>query len=141
MLSDSKEGNHDDKIDRAKKELLDERGKRMVGRQLIAPEDQEKLVRREKVYSGERSLRQSVHAGKLTRIPSRRSCSRKKGRHAKFMLNKVIQQGEESEKEEEESRGIELCKKKILMGEKCRPLNKSGILQYDENGFLLLEEP
>ncbi|WRX24386.1 hypothetical protein QQP08_016873 [Theobroma cacao] len=30
----------------------------------------------------------------------------------------------------------ELCKKRILMGGRCRPL---GTIQYDENGFLLLE--
>ncbi|KAL7003127.1 hypothetical protein U1Q18_004284 [Sarracenia purpurea var. burkii] len=34
----------------------------------------------------------------------------------------------------------ELCKKRILMGEKCRPLNLSGKLNYDKNGVLLAEE-
>ncbi|CAI9089669.1 OLC1v1024287C1 [Oldenlandia corymbosa var. corymbosa] len=34
----------------------------------------------------------------------------------------------------------ELCKKKILMGEKCRPLTKSGTLHYDETGVILAEE-
>nr|GLL37352.1 hypothetical protein CDL12_18591 [Ipomoea trifida] len=38
-------------------------------------------------------------------------------------------------KEEE----IELCKKRILMGEKCKPLNVSGSLHYDQNGVLLPE--
>ncbi|KAJ4719381.1 hypothetical protein OWV82_007368 [Melia azedarach] len=33
--------------------------------------------------------------------------------------------------------GEELCKKRILMGGKCRPLNTSGILQYDKDGILL----
>ncbi|XVE68001.1 hypothetical protein DITRI_Ditri09bG0033300 [Diplodiscus trichospermus] len=33
----------------------------------------------------------------------------------------------------------ELCKKRILMGGKCRPLNHSGIIQYDENGVLMPE--
>ncbi|XWS42352.1 hypothetical protein CRYUN_Cryun16bG0007300 [Craigia yunnanensis] len=31
----------------------------------------------------------------------------------------------------------ELCNKRILMGVRCRPLNHSGIIQYDENGVLL----
>ncbi|XP_050225302.1 uncharacterized protein LOC126674823 [Mercurialis annua] len=33
--------------------------------------------------------------------------------------------------------GIELCKKRILMGGKCRPLSHSGTLEYDGDGFLL----
>ncbi|KAI5658639.1 hypothetical protein M9H77_27432 [Catharanthus roseus] len=36
--------------------------------------------------------------------------------------------------------GYELCKKRILMGGKCKPLNLSGKLRYDENGILLPEE-
>ncbi|XVF57548.1 hypothetical protein PTKIN_Ptkin06aG0214700 [Pterospermum kingtungense] len=31
----------------------------------------------------------------------------------------------------------ELCKKRILMGVKCRPLNHSGRIQYDQNGVLV----
>lgn len=38
------------------------------------------------------------------------------------------------EKEKVEKR-FELCKKKILMGEKCRPLH--GRLHYDKNGVLV----
>lgn len=64
-----------------------------------------------------------------------------KGKNTKFMQKKVVQQGEDSGNEEDKgSKDTELCKKKILMGEKCRPLNKSGTLQYDENGILLPEE-
>ncbi|CAA7024736.1 unnamed protein product [Microthlaspi erraticum] len=33
----------------------------------------------------------------------------------------------------------ELCKKRILMGERCKPINRSGILQYDCDGILLPE--
>lgn len=33
---------------------------------------------------------------------------------------------------------FELCKKKILMGEKCRPLH--GSLHYDKNGVLVAED-
>lgn len=34
----------------------------------------------------------------------------------------------------------ELCKKRILMGGKCKPLNVSGVLHYDQNGILLPED-
>lgn len=33
----------------------------------------------------------------------------------------------------------ELCKKRILMGERCKPINRSGILQYGGDGILLPE--
>ncbi|KAL1212785.1 hypothetical protein V5N11_021336 [Cardamine amara subsp. amara] len=33
----------------------------------------------------------------------------------------------------------ELCKKRILMGERCKPMNKSGVLHYDGDGILLPE--
>ncbi|GMI84442.1 hypothetical protein HRI_002113500 [Hibiscus trionum] len=34
---------------------------------------------------------------------------------------------------------LELSKKRILMGIRCRPLGRSGKLEYDENGFLIPE--
>lgn len=34
---------------------------------------------------------------------------------------------------------LELCKKRILIGYKCRPLGRSGTLRYDKNGILLPE--
>ncbi|KAK9919926.1 hypothetical protein M0R45_028499 [Rubus argutus] len=34
----------------------------------------------------------------------------------------------------------ELCKKRILMGGKCRPLSSSGTLHYDQNGILLTDD-
>ncbi|KAJ6694487.1 hypothetical protein OIU85_005194 [Salix viminalis] len=46
--------------------------------------------------------------------------------------------GQAGEESREES-GDELCKKRILMGEKCKPLNLSGSLHYDEDGILLPE--
>ncbi|KAI6692378.1 hypothetical protein NL676_020088 [Syzygium grande] len=41
--------------------------------------------------------------------------------------------------EEEEGGEVELCKKRILMGRRCKPLNCSGTLQYDNNGILVPE--
>lgn len=35
---------------------------------------------------------------------------------------------------------LELCKKRILMGRKCKPLNISGTLQYDKDSILIPEE-
>ncbi|GAB2287295.1 hypothetical protein Dimus_021676 [Dionaea muscipula] len=43
-------------------------------------------------------------------------------------------------KEEEKEVVFELCKKKILLGERCRTLNSSGTLQYDANGVLIVED-
>ncbi|EOA22247.1 hypothetical protein CARUB_v10002836mg, partial [Capsella rubella] len=37
------------------------------------------------------------------------------------------------------TRKEELCKKRILMGERCKPINKSGVLQYGGDGILLPE--
>ncbi|KAL0718112.1 hypothetical protein Bca4012_067434 [Brassica carinata] len=33
----------------------------------------------------------------------------------------------------------ELCKKRILMGERCKPINQSGVLQYDGDGIIVPE--
>ncbi|XAR49170.1 hypothetical protein NMG60_11032267 [Bertholletia excelsa] len=52
----------------------------------------------------------------------------------------TMSEPEEEEGNGEEGGGEELCKKRILMGEKCRPLNLSGALHYDQNGVLLPEE-
>ncbi|KAF8015965.1 hypothetical protein BT93_H1497 [Corymbia citriodora subsp. variegata] len=40
---------------------------------------------------------------------------------------------------EQEGGEVELCKKRILMGRRCKPLNCSGTLQYDNDGILLPE--
>ncbi|KAL7120060.1 hypothetical protein ACP275_02G099700 [Erythranthe tilingii] len=52
----------------------------------------------------------------------------------KMLMTWRREQGQETNKE------LELCKKRILMGEKCRPLNRSGALHYDEHGILLPED-
>ncbi|KAJ6762620.1 F2P16.13 PROTEIN-RELATED [Salix purpurea] len=68
-------------------------------------------------------------SGNLLRNPSRVPSTRGK------IGGKPGQAGEESREES----GDELCKKRILMGEKCKPLNLSGSLHYDEDGILLPE--
>ncbi|MCD7446460.1 hypothetical protein HAX54_007773 [Datura stramonium] len=65
-------------------------------------------------------------------------------RRAKSIHKRVVKQEKEckheDEKEQEEVE-LELCKKRILMGGKCRPLSASGSLHYDQNGILLPELP
>ncbi|KAK6119016.1 hypothetical protein DH2020_047241 [Rehmannia glutinosa] len=64
---------------------------------------------------------------------------------AKVELNRDVSRREkktsrEEAKEEGNNREMELCKKRILMGGKCRPLNPSGVLHYDKQGILLPED-
>lgn len=81
----------------------------------------------------------------LIRVPSRISTSRsrRKLRIAVFVRKIESKKCEEhsaaAAAAREESGGHELCKKRILMGSKCKPLNLSGTLQYDNNGILLPE--
>lgn len=140
------------------RELLEEQGLQMLGPTQVAPDDKEILGVRGKLHKG-RSSQPSGDAAKLSSFTdlickkilktgfyltkwkkSRRKdiniaeesvkISRQIGKSEKTTNNKAMQEGD----------GIELCKKKILMGEKCRPLHKSGTLHYDENGVLLPEE-
>lgn len=75
------------------------------------------------------------NGSKLARNPS----GYRKIRRGRSMRKKVVKQSEEKENEEERGED-ELCKKRILKGVKCRPLNLSGDLHYDRNGVLLPEE-
>ncbi|GAV88070.1 hypothetical protein CFOL_v3_31494 [Cephalotus follicularis] len=72
----------------------------------------------------------------LPRVPSRILTTRKKLR----MARSIKMWGSRRIEGEREDRGDkELCKKRILMGERCKPLNYSGSLHYDINGILLPE--
>ncbi|PON67016.1 hypothetical protein PanWU01x14_105980 [Parasponia andersonii] len=68
-------------------------------------------------------------SGKLTRVSSRAVQSR--GSLRKLGVKKLV-----TEEKDGTGSGFELCKKRILMGGKCKPLNISGTLQYDQNGIL-----
>ncbi|CAA3007035.1 Hypothetical predicted protein [Olea europaea subsp. europaea] len=68
---------------------------------------------------------------------SEKNSSQKVDERKRIMKKLIIRDGEE---EKEERSEMELCKKRILMGEKCRPLNLSGALHYDKDGILLPEE-
>ncbi|OWM72447.1 hypothetical protein CDL15_Pgr018332 [Punica granatum] len=71
---------------------------------------------------------------RASRAPIRVQTNRKKTRMP-GPVGKEIKGRQANEVIEE----FELCRKRILMGRKCKPLNSSGSLQYDENGILLPE--
>ncbi|KAF7142639.1 hypothetical protein RHSIM_Rhsim05G0136000 [Rhododendron simsii] len=81
-----------------------------------------------------------ISSSNLIRVPNRK-VRRGRSVRKKEVTDRVEGNENEWEKEEEEERGEEeeLCKKRILMGQKCRPLHQSGLLHYDENGVLLPE--
>ncbi|XWS40799.1 hypothetical protein CRYUN_Cryun17cG0026500 [Craigia yunnanensis] len=79
------------------------------------------------------SLKQAENSNDLPRFRSKTLTSHRKLKTAWSMKKMTsVLMGGKSEKRE-------LCKKRILMGERCRPLNHSGIIQYDENGVLMPE--
>ncbi|KAI3742251.1 hypothetical protein L1987_59931 [Smallanthus sonchifolius] len=67
-----------------------------------------------------------VKRGCLVRVPSRGL--------------KKIGRAVSMRKHEGKEEALELCKKRIIMGKKCRPLNVSGALHYDKNGVLVPED-
>ncbi|XP_058215851.1 uncharacterized protein LOC131326948 [Rhododendron vialii] len=83
-----------------------------------------------------------VSSSNLIRVPNRK-IRRGRSVRKKEITDRAKGNENEGKKEEEEERGEEeeeeLCKKRILMGQKCRPLHQSGLLHYDENGVLLPE--
>ncbi|KAF5740009.1 hypothetical protein HS088_TW11G00072 [Tripterygium wilfordii] len=118
----------------------------------------EKVKNKKSTYSGSKveaasiccsSSSSSGSSGRLPRVPSRVQTTRDKTRMARSSLRKMpskrlvgVGGGGEAEMVEEngvrtDSADKELCKKRILMGEKCKPLNYSGTLQYDKEGMLL----
>ena len=78
------------------------------------------------------SLKQAENSNDLPGFGSKTLTSHRKLKTARSIKKISMQMGGKSEKRE-------LCKKRILMGRRCRPLNHSGIIQYDENGVLLPE--
>ncbi|KAK1420709.1 hypothetical protein QVD17_22527 [Tagetes erecta] len=55
-------------------------------------------------------------------------------------IGRVVSMRKHQGKLEDEGGSLELCKKRIMMGKKCRPLNVSGVLRYDNNGVLQPED-
>lgn len=81
----------------------------------------------------------------LSRVPSKSIEANKELRIEQPTSKEATKQTEEDTEQNynEDVQGLngeELCKKRILMGVKCRPLNSSGILHYDHSGLLLPEE-
>lgn len=84
-------------------------------------------------------IRRQESSSNLPRVPSRVLTTRRKlkmARSLRKMANRQLRGKLEQDDEETEDRhGEELWKKRILMGEKCKPLN----LHYDNDGILLPE--
>nr|XP_043618833.1 uncharacterized protein LOC122590719 [Erigeron canadensis] len=74
----------------------------------------------------------SCKVGMLARVPSR-------GLNGLRKVGRAVSMRKHEEEEGKEDEGDELCKKRIMMGNKCRPLNVSGSLHYDKNGVLVPE--
>ncbi|KAL7585007.1 hypothetical protein Lser_V15G46344 [Lactuca serriola] len=68
----------------------------------------------------------------LVRVPSR-------GLKGLQKLGRVVSMRKDEGHEREDGR-VELCKMRIIMGKRCRPLNVSGALHYDEDGILVPED-
>ncbi|XP_016447247.1 uncharacterized protein LOC107772263 [Nicotiana tabacum] len=88
----------------------------------------------------------NAETGKMSKTISWASIRRPTGyciiRSMKSIHKRMMKQGRECKHEdgdEQEKVELELCKKRILMGDKCRPLSASGSLHYDQNGILLPE--
>lgn len=76
----------------------------------------------------------------LPRVPLRIMTAQHRLKVARSMRKKMVKMGSGKTDQEDGERSVqELCKKRILLGEKCRPLNHSGTLQYDKDGVLLPE--
>ncbi|KAL9689165.1 hypothetical protein QQ045_033599 [Rhodiola kirilowii] len=54
--------------------------------------------------------------------------------------SRLVQRISVRNREKKEQKGFELCKKRILMGEKCKPVNASGKLHYGRDGVILAED-
>ncbi|XVF05995.1 hypothetical protein REPUB_Repub06bG0009700 [Reevesia pubescens] len=80
------------------------------------------------------SLKQAENPRDLTRFRSKTMTNHNRKPKIAWTMRRVssVLVGGKSE-------NLELCKKRILMGGRCRPLNHSGIIQYDKNGVLMPE--
>ncbi|KAF1878626.1 hypothetical protein Lal_00047297 [Lupinus albus] len=86
----------------------------------------------DKKNKGWRNFKVSIRFSKVRRKMVRSVMKRKVTKQSKKKGDKY---GNKERGEEE------LCKKRILMGVKCKPLSSSGILRYDEDGIFLPEIP
>lgn len=59
---------------------------------------------------------------------------------AKMRRMRSVKMRQREGKSETEEGNQQLCKKRILMGGKCKPPNISGVLHYDQNGIFLPED-
>ncbi|KAJ1385598.1 hypothetical protein SESBI_41561 [Sesbania bispinosa] len=82
-------------------------------------------------------VRRKASLWRLVRIPSKILVIRLKLKMLRSLVKKkVTKQFEQGDGEDKDR---ELCKKRILMGGRCKPLNSSGTLSYDSDGLFLPE--
>ncbi|KAE9618943.1 hypothetical protein Lalb_Chr02g0148001 [Lupinus albus] len=89
-------------------------------------------------------VRRKVSSWHLVWIPSKLLGIRLKLKMVRSVMKRKVtkQSKKKGDKYGNKERGEEeLCKKRILMGVKCKPLSSSGILRYDEDGIFLPEIP
>lgn len=92
-------------------------------------------------------VKRKVSSCRLVRIPSKILVIRLKLRMVRSLLKKKVTKQFEQDLEQEADENVdvdkkeELCKKRILMGVRCKPLSSSGTLKYDEDGIFLPETP
>ncbi|KMT11278.1 hypothetical protein BVRB_5g109650 [Beta vulgaris subsp. vulgaris] len=77
----------------------------------------------------------TVNGGKISRVKSVRDIEEHSEAKGGLKIKRIIKI---KSREREKEKRFELCKKKILMGEKCKPLH--GSLHYDKNGVLVPED-
>lgn len=80
-------------------------------------------------------------SGKLIKVSSKVVLTQRRSIRVRSLSKVFCKAGSELKciKATREGESLELCKKRILMGRKCKPLNISGTLLYDKNGILIPE--
>ncbi|CAL0320954.1 unnamed protein product [Lupinus luteus] len=81
-------------------------------------------------------VRRKVSSWRSVRILSKVLVIRLKLKMVRSLIKRKVRK---QCKQDFEEKGDELCKKRILMGVRCKPLSSTGTLRYDEDGIFLPE--
>ncbi|KAK7269395.1 hypothetical protein RIF29_22121 [Crotalaria pallida] len=89
-------------------------------------------------------VRRKMSSCRLDRIRSKIMVIGLKLKMVRSMIKRKVRKQSKHDLEQghengDELKGEELCRKRILMGVRCKPLCSSGILRYDEDGLFLPE--
>lgn len=109
-----------------------------------------KLMKRETDTAGVDGVGKQESSGQLVPVPDSKLIltDPRKWRVARSIIRRACnmktrgeEYGEDSKQEDgRKASEDELCKKRILMGGKCKPLSISGTLHYDRNGILSTDD-